>query len=99
MPSALGVGLRAEPHLTRCLVHRLTSPFRSPLQIAGVPLPALGFLTYGGMLALSINGATAKDNSDGNRLALQCLATAAATTSLYLMTTLATKCVSRCRWY
>ena len=46
------------------------------------------------MLALSISGATNKDSTeDSTRLALQFLATTAATTSLYLMVTLATKCV------
>jgi len=67
----------------------LASPWS---QLAGVPMPALGLLTYGGMLALSISGATNKDSTeDSTRLALQFLATTAATTSLYLMVTLATK--------
>jgi uncharacterized membrane protein len=69
----------------------LASPWS---ELAGVPMPALGLLTYGGILALSISGATNKDSTEDNtRLALQFLATIAATTSLYLMVTLATKCV------
>lgn len=69
----------------------LASPWS---QLAGVPMPALGLLTYGGILALSISGATNRHSSEDNtRLALQFLATTAATTSLYLMVTLATKCV------
>jgi len=57
-----------------------------------VPLPAFGMLAYGAICALSVQGALAKkEGREQNNSALLGAATVAATTSFYLMLTLATK--------
>eukprot|EP00238_Polyblepharides_amylifera_P000921 CAMPEP_0196570662 /NCGR_PEP_ID=MMETSP1081-20130531/803_1 /TAXON_ID=36882 /ORGANISM="Pyramimonas amylifera, Strain CCMP720" /LENGTH=331 /DNA_ID=CAMNT_0041887221 /DNA_START=224 /DNA_END=1219 /DNA_ORIENTATION=+ len=62
-------------------------------EVLGVPLPALGMLAYGTILGLSVKGALdAKESApDTVAPALLGCATVAATTSAYLMATLALK--------
>jgi len=61
-------------------------------ELFNIPLPTFGMLTYGGICALAVLGAVAKkEEKKYDNSALLGAATIAATTSLYLMLTLATK--------